>query len=422
VSKQTDVKIKPKPPATSAEAKPPAEPLHHRGAPSILFTAFEPSGDAHAAPLIKELLTRVPSLKIYAWGGPLMEQAGATILGRTADDGAMGFGAVRRARSVRKEIKRIKQWSRQYRVLAHVAVDSPAANFPICKVMQKTGARIVHLVAPQLWAWGRWRIGKLRRLTNLVLCLLPFEEQWFNDRGVPAKFIGHPVMNRPFDQKELADHMHGLPQGAPRVAIFPGSRSQEVRANIRLLVNVYTELQGRHAGMTGVIVAANPELAKIVRKKIKVFPSGMHMTTAQASGGTDAAIAWCDLALAVSGTITLDIARQRKPMVGVYKSGLITWLGAKLLVRSYVLLPNIIADREIVPEFAPHIGGAMPIVKAASRYILDSKNAANQAEELNRVCLRFANKKPAEEAARLIIKILKDGMVETAKNQNAFES
>jgi len=159
-----------------------------------------------------------------------------------------------------------------------------------------------------------------------------------------------------------------------------------------------------------------------VRKKIKVFPSGMHMTTAQASGGTDAAIAWCDLALAVSGTITLDIARQRKPMVGVYKSGLITWLGAKLLVRSYVLLPNIIADREIVPEFAPHIGGAMPIVKAASRYILDSKNAANQAEELNRVCLRFANKKPAEEAARLIIKILKDGMVETAKNQNAFES
>lgn len=412
VSKPTDLKPKPSP---AAAAKPPAETIHHRGAPSILFTAFEPSGDAHAAPVIKELLTRVPSLKVYAWGGPLMEQAGATILGRTADDGAMGLGALKRARSVRKEIKRIKQWSRQYRVLAHVAVDSPAANFPICKVMKRTGARIVHLVAPQMWAWGRWRIGKLRRLTDLVLCLLPFEEQWFNDRGVPAKFIGHPVMNRPVDPNELREHMHGLPQGAPRVAIFPGSRSHEVRANIRLLVNAYTELQGRHAGMTGVIVAANPGLAKIVRKKIKVFPTGLHMVTGQ----TDATIAWCDLALAVSGTITLDIARQRKPMVGVYKSGLITWLGAKVLVRSYVLLPNIIADREIVPEFAPHVGGSMPIVKAASRYILDSKNAANQAEELNRVCLRFANKKPAEEAARLIIKMLKDGMVETAKKQNS---
>ena len=413
VSKPSDAKVKPKPPGTSSASAAPPDPIHHRGAPSILFTAFEPSGDAHAAPVIKELLSRVPSLKIYAWGGPLMEAAGATILGRTADDGAMGLGALKRAGAVRKEIKRIKQWSRQYRVLAHVAVDSPAANFPICKVMKRTGARIVHLVAPQLWAWGRWRIGKLRRLTNLVLCLLPFEEQWFNDRGVPAKFIGHPVMNRPVDLNELRDQMNGLPQGAPRVAIFPGSRSHEVRANIRLLVNTYMELQGRHAGVTGVIVAANSDLAKIVRKKIKVFPHGLHMVTGQ----TEAAIAWCDLALAVSGTITMDIAKQRKPMVGVYKTGIFSWLIAKLLIRSHVLLPNIIADREIVPEFAPYVGGSMPIVKAASRFILDSKNAANQAEELNRVCLRFTNKKPAEEAARLIIKIMKDGMVETAKKQ-----
>lgn len=393
---------------------PSGEPLHHRGAPSVLFTAFEPSGDALAAPVIKELLTRVPQLKVYAWGGPLMQEAGATLLGNTVEGAAMGFSALKRVSAVRKEIKRIKQWSRQYRVLAHVAVDSPAANFPICKAMQKTGARVVHLAAPQLWAWGRWRLGKLRRRTNLVLCLLPFEEQWFNDRGVPAKFIGHPVMNRPVDLNDLREHMHGLPQGAPRVAIFPGSRAQEVRANIRLLINTYTELQSRHAGMTGVIVAANQNLAKIVRKKIKVFPTGLHMTIGQA----EAAIAWCDIALAVSGTITMEIARHRKPMVGVYRTGLLSWFIGRVLVRSYVLLPNIIADREVVPEFAPHIGGATPIVKATSKYLLDSRHAANQAEELNRICLRFTNKKPAEEAARLIIKVLKDGMVDVAKQKN----
>ena len=380
-----------------------------RGQISVLFTAFEPSGDAHAAPVIKQLLAHVPTLKVYAWGGPRMEEAGATLIGRTADDGAMGLGAIAKARSVHREIKRIRQWAMEYRVLAHVAVDSPAANFPICKAMQKTGARVIHLVAPQLWAWGRWRIGKLRRLTNLVLCLLPFEEQWFNDRGVPAKFIGHPVINRPADDAELRRGMHGYPQGTPRIAIFPGSRSHEVAANIRLLANVYTELHGRHAGMTGVIVAANPELAKLVRKKIKVFPTGLHMVTGQA----DIAIAWCDLALAVSGTVSLDITRQRKPMVGVYRTSVFTWLASKLIVRTpYRLLPNIIADREIVPEFVPYAGGPMPIVKAASKYLLDSKNAANQAEELGRVCMRFANKKPADEAARLIIKIMKDGMVE----------
>jgi lipid-A-disaccharide synthase len=108
--------------------------------------------------------------------------------------------------------------------------------------------------------------------------------------------------------------------------------------------------------------------------------------------------------------VTLDVARHRKPMVGVYKAGLITWLGAKAVMRArYFLLPNLIAEREIVPEFVPYLGGSTPIVNAANKYLIDSKNAANLSEELNRVCLRYSNKKPAEEAARWIIKIIRDG-------------
>lgn len=386
----------------------PQEPPATRGQAAILFTAFEPSGDSHAAPVIAQLLKEAPHYKVYAWGGPKMEAAGATILGRTADDGAMGLGALKRAGEIRREVKRIKQWIREYRVLAVVVVDSPAANFPVAKAVKKTGARVIHLVAPQLWAWGKWRLGKLRNCTDLVLCLLPFEEQWFNDHKVPAKFIGHPAVNRALDEEELKQSMHGLPQGTPRIAIFPGSRTQEVKANIRLLANAYTELQGRFGGATGIVAAANPNIAKLVRKKIKVFPSGMHSVTGQ----PDTVIAWCDVALTVSGTMTLEIARQRKPMIGVYKTGVISWLGSKVIVRSrFCLLPNLIADREIVPEFVPHVGGCMPIVKWASKYLLDSKNAAIQSEELGRVMTRFANKKPAEEATKLILKVIKDGTV-----------
>ena len=375
---------------------------------SLLFTAFEPSGDAHAAPVIRELLEHAPQLKIYAWGGPLMEEAGATLIERTADDGAMAAGALKKIFSIRKQIRRIGEWSRTYRVLGHVAVDSPAANFHICKIMRKSGTRVIHLVAPQLWAWGRWRTRKLRRLTDLVLCLLPFEEEWFGQRDIPARFIGHPRMNRAINLDELREYMHGLPQGAPRIAIFPGSRSQEVRANIRLLNRVYAELQGRYSGMSGVIVAANPKLAKIIRRRIRVFPTGLHMVTGQ----VDATIAWCDLALAVSGTITLDIARQQKPMIGVYRTGVISWLLSKIMLRTrFCLLPNIIAGREIVPEFVPHIGGPGPIVKYASRYIQDSKNAAVQRAELARVCQRFMNKNPGRDAARLIIKVITEGRV-----------
>lgn len=376
--------------------------------PVILFTAFEPSGDAHAAPVIRELRQVAPKLQIYAWGGPLMEQAGAKLVQETVEAGAMGLGALKRASEIKRERKRIKEWAHHHRVIAHIPVDSPAANFPIVKVLRKAGAKTIHLVAPQLWAWGGWRKGKLRRNTDLVLCLLPFEEQWFNDRKIPAKFIGHPSLSGEIDSVALNKQTHGLPQGAPRIAIFPGSREHEVRANIRLLMSVYTELQGRHSGMGGVIVAANPRLARLLKRKINVFPNGLHMIT----GDAKSVIAWCDMALAVSGTITLDLTAQRKPMIGIYKTGLISWLIAKVLLRTpYRLLPNIIAEREIVPEFVPYVGGAFPIVKHASRYMQDSKYGAIQSEELHRVCLRFANRRPAKEATRHILDAIKGGVI-----------
>ena len=333
-----------------------------------------------------------------------MEAAGAEMLHRTVQIGAMGFEAVGRSFAVRKVLKSLKRWAREQRLVAHVPVDSPAANFPLAGWMRRSGVKVVHLVAPQLWAWGRWRIGKLRRRSDLVLCLLPFEEQWFTERRVPARFIGHPSINRTLDMEDLRERMHGLPVGAPRLAIFPGSRDHEVKANTRLLAEIYTELQGRHGGMRGVIVAANPHLARIIRKKIDVFPTGLHMITS----GADAVIAWCDLALAVSGTITLDITLQRKPMLGLYKTSRLTWLMAKLVLRTpHRLLPNIVAEREIVPEFVPYAGGAMPIVRLATRFLSDSKHAAVQAEELHRVCLRFANHDPAKEAARLIAETIR---------------
>jgi len=384
------------------------EQLAKKNAGTLVFTAFEPSGDAHAAPVIAMLRERVPWLRIYAWGGPLMEQAGATLMENTIEGASMGLGAFSRIAKVRKQVSSIKRWSKQYRVLGHVAVDSPAANFPVCKAMRKHGARVIHLVAPQLWAWGGWRTRKLRNLTDLVLCLLPFEEEWFTRRQIHAKFIGHPMINRTLELQDVRAQAQGLPSGAPRLAIFPGSRAQEVKANIGLMVKAFNELQSRHSGMAGLIVASSPEMARLIKKKIKVFPTGLHLTI----GMVDAAIMWCDLALCVSGTISLQITSHRKPMIGVYKTGIVSWLGSKVILRTpYCLLPNIIAGREIVPEFVPHVGGSGPIVRVASAYLNDSKHGAVQSEELARVCSRFANKRPGKEAARWIIKLLTYGEV-----------
>ena len=367
--------------------------------PVVLFTAFEPSGDALAAPVIERLIRDHPEWTVYAWGGEKMEAAGARMAGRTADDGAMGLGALSHIRKVRGQIKAIKRWMTGCRLMVHVPVDSPAANFPICKASRKAGARIVHLAAPQMWAWGSWRVKKLRKLTDHILCLLPFEPRWFGQRGIRGTFVGHPAINRELDPEQLKASLHGLPGGAPRLTLFPGSRTQEVRRNIKLLTAVFNELRNRQSTLSGVIVASSSETAAAIHKKLGEFPVGLSMVT----GMRDEAIAWSDLALAVSGTVTLDIMRQCHPMIGVYKTSLWSWLGSKVLLKTrYKLLPNIIADDEVVPEYVPWFRGAGPIISKAQWLLDDSRRTAAHQHGLRRALGSYKGHDFAGECARAI--------------------
>lgn len=372
----------------------------------VLFTAFEPSGDHHAAPVIRALRRLEPSLRICAWGGPAMRDAGAEIIEETAADGAMGLSALSRVAAVRREVGRIDRWMGRYKVHLHVAVDSPAANFPICQRARARSIRSAHLVAPQLWAWGGWRLKKLRRLTSGVLCLLPFEEQWFLARQVPACFIGHPRVNRELPRESIEMRAGTLPSGSPRILLLPGSRTSEVRRNLRLLVRSFSDLQDRHRGTAGLICAANEEIARLARSLVPSMPTGLHMI----AGELDSAIGWCDLALTVSGTVSLDLTRHFKPMVGVYRVSLLSRLGALVLLRTpHRLLPNIIAQKRIVPEFVPHWGGAKPVTEAADHLLQDSRRLAQASEDLRRVAAKFRGHAPDLEAARLILALVDHG-------------
>jgi lipid-A-disaccharide synthase len=373
---------------------------------SILFTAFEPSGDLHAAPVIAALRELAPDLRIHAWGGPHMAEAGATVVEQTAGDGVIAVPSLRRIGAFFGELRRIETFAARERVALHVPVDSPAANFPIAKRLRRRGARVVHLVAPQFWAWGSWRKRKLQRLTSIVLCLLPFEEQWFRSRGILAKFVGHPVINRRLDRAALAAATSDLPRGSPRLLLLPGSRSREIERNMPLLLDAFGELQGRHRGIAGLVAAATPEQIPEIRRRHRNLPTGLHLV----SGRLEEAIAWCDLAITVSGTVSLDVARQCKPMVGVYRTSPLGCLVAKVMLRvPDRLLPNILAGRRIVPEFVPHCGGAAAIVEAAAEQLADSRRLAETAEELRRVLAQFKGHDYAQESAREILRVLGRG-------------
>ena len=332
-----------------------------------------------------------------------MEAAGATIVERTGDDAVMGLPGYRKIREHTFINERIEGWMREYRPLAHIPVDSPAANFPICKAAKALGIKVIHLVAPQIWAWGRWRIRKMRRLTDMVLCLLPFEEGFFLKRGVAARFIGHPLFDVPLDEAELDRRAAALGDGKPRIALMPGSRPKELEGSWPLLLESFRELRRWYPEIRGAVAATKPSVEKDLRERAAAlggWPEGLQIL----SGDTDTVIRWCDLALVKSGTVTLQIARQVKPMVIFYRTPAVLYYMVNwwALSTKFFALPNILAHREIVPEFVPHFGGPEDIV-AAVRSLLDSpERMGQQREELARITALFKGREASSHAADAI--------------------
>lgn len=378
----------------------------------VLFTAFEPSGDDHASAVIAELRMRHPRLPIYAWGGPKMAAAGAEVIERTGENAVMGLPGIGKIIEHCRIHKRIARWIKQHKAVVHVPVDSPAANFPACRVSKREGLKVVHLVAPQVWAWASWRIRKLRRRTDLVLCLLPFEEEWFMARAVQARFIGHPLFDEPLDMAAVqarADKLGGpgAQSASPKIAIMPGSRPGEMVRSFPVLLDAYKRLKKDFPNAAGVVAATKPEAAKkleIIAAAHGGWPAGLSI----ASGDTDAVVRWCDFALVVSGTVTLQITRQIKPMVTVYCPSYIMYHGLMrwLLSTDMFTLPNLIAGRRIIPELIPHFGDGEALAVEVIKLMRRPGYADDQRENLAAVCRRFVGKNAAVAAANEIEKML----------------
>ncbi len=358
--------------------------------PGLLFTAFEPSGDDHASTVIAELHRRHPTVPIYAWGGPKMEQAGATIVERTGQNAVIGIPGPAKILEHFQVNQRIKRFVEEHDLLVHVPVDSPAANTPIARIAKARGVKVVNLVAPQFWAWGPWRAAKLRRISDLVLCILPFEEPWFEAHHIPARYVGHMLFDHGLNPKLLAQQSAEFPQGSPRVALMPGSRPKEIDRNWGVLLNAYRQIEAQTPGLQGMVAATTPAIEKDLRHRALSL-GGWPASLGCVSGRTDAVIHWCDLALVVSGTVSLQIAKQMKPMVILYKTSRVLYaiIGSWILSAPFFTLPNLIAGRRIVPEHVPYFGDGTEIASDALALLQNPAAMDLQKLELAKVVSRF---------------------------------
>lgn len=386
--------------------------------PVILFTGFEPSGDDHAAEVIRGIKRLRPDQRVCAWGGPKMEAAGAELIERTGDNAVVGVPGLGKILEHKRINRRIAEWLEQQDVAVHVPVDAPAANFPICEMTRRRGARIVHLAAPQVWAWGTWRINKLRRLTDHVLCILPFEEPWFRERGVRATFVGHPTFATAPDEIALDAAVQGWGGAQPKIALLPGSRPNELTRNFPMLVDVYRRVAAEYPGARGLIAAAKQQDVQRLKELVPApWPESLDITVGQ----TDAACRWADLAVVVSGTVTLQVARQRTPMVIVYKANPFVYgFIARWLIRTpFLSLPNLIAGREIVKEFVPYFAGADPVAAEVIALLESPERLRTQSQDLVDVVGQFADRNAAERSAAVIESMLKEHHAPTMATAHA---
>jgi lipid-A-disaccharide synthase len=380
---------------------------------AILLTAFEPSGDALGAAFITALRQSRPELRIMAMGGPAMQRAGATLIQTTTEQAVMLHGAVAHALEHRRRVADLRRWLGEHRIDALVPIDSPAANWSICAAVRQSQprARIVHLVAPQLWAWAPWRIGKLRRLTDHVLCLLPFEPDWFAGRGVKATFVGHPLYDEPPRPGRIDLTLEGQTiAGDLRLGLLPGSRPGEIAKNWPTMRAAFAALRQRHPSLVGVVAAREATAAQQVRDISRGLASAGDDPGIQiAVGQTPDVLRWSDVVLVVSGTATLQVAAVPRPMVGLFNVNRLAWtcVGQFLVQTRTFTLPNLIArwqgHEHVVKELVPHFGAVPPVVDALDALLADPAARQRQVQALERVNAAFAGARFEQRAAQAML-------------------
>ncbi len=344
----------------------------------IGIVAGESSGDILGAGLIRAIRERRPDATFEGVAGPLMQAAGCKALYPAETLAVMGL------------IEVLKHLPRLLKVRSHlkrhflsdppdvfVGIDSPDFNLGLEEALRRQGIPTVHYVSPSIWAWRPKRVFKVGRAADLTLALLPFEPSLYDKHGFKATFVGHPLADsvpaQP-DRRALREELH-LPQDQPVLAILPGSRRSEVERLGPVFLETAAWLSQKKPELRFVIPAATPALNQLLKRQIRALQPDLPVTLVE--GHSHEALGAADASLLASGTAALEALLLRCPMVVAYKVSSLTYnlvMGLGLLKIKNVSLPNLLAERDLVPEFMQARANADELGPAVLK-LLDDKQA-----------------------------------------------
>jgi lipid-A-disaccharide synthase len=368
---------------------------------TIYFVAGEASADNHAAALMCSLRELDADLQFIGRGGPQMRKIAGEQFKNWIDDAAvLGlWEVIRKYGYFREQFHETLNEIQENKPDAIVLIDYPGFNLRLARALRRQSPRqkIIYYISPQVWAWHRGRIKKMARLLDLMLCIFPFEADLYNKSGLRAVFVGHPMIERLRARKIDTERDRNL------IGLFPGSRMREVRKLFPVMLESMPELQKQNRDMRFEVAAASEELAREMREMLARRGQGQQGVQIKV-GETAALMQRAFAGIVASGTATLEAAYFRLPFVLIYKVAWPTYLAARLVVSvKYLGMPNVLAGREVVPEFIQHRARPDAIVKAV-RQLIEQANARDRMiSEFDRIVGKLGEGGASDQAARAII-------------------
>ena len=371
---------------------------------TIYFVAGEVSADNHGAALMRSLHQIDPQLRFVGRGGPQMKEcAGDNFHDWIDEAGVLGlWEVVRKYGYFRKQFRQTIAEIGKIKPDAVVLMDYPGFNLRLARALRRlpNPRKTIYYISPQVWAWHRNRITDMARSIDLMLCIFPFEAELYNRSGLRTQFVGHPMLDRLAAQKTSSVRDPCL------IGLFPGSRRREVRKIFPALLRVVERLRTARPDLRFEIAAASPELASEMKHILSAQPNefaGIEIKTSDAAGIMQRAYA----GVVASGTATLEAAYFRLPFVLIYKVTWLTYLAARLVVRvPHLGMPNLLAGKEIVPEFIQHRAQPRDIAEMILRLLDDPARREQMIRDFEIVIDRLGSGHASETAAAAIMKEL----------------
>ena len=350
----------------------------------VFWIAGEPSGDLQAAALVAALQDAVPEIQQAGWGGERMADAGMQQIYDLPGQPIMGFVEVAlKATTILKQVSKVKNDIASFGADLIVLVDYAGFNLRIAQWAQGQGIKVVYFIPPKIWAWRESRLKSLKSYSDLILSILPFEEQWYKEKGAEAYYVGNPLM-------EKYEGLNHYSAASKKVVLLPGSRLQEV---IRLMPQFTLLAKAMPEYNFHVIRAAS------LKKSwpVELVPKNVIVEDKPLSEVTEGA----EFALTCSGTASLEIALLGLPQAVVYRANPISLAIAKQMVKvKYFSLPNLIMDAPLVPEFLQE----QVNVTNMKALILESKE--DQLYSLSKLHARMGSRNLAQDAVPRILALL----------------